>query len=293
MGACCAVIDLFDDGSLDPEVRDYAAKKERERKGTTIDPQELLEEAERVVNVRRTIHVSLTGKPAKYEVTECDPVGVAKLLDIKLNRQYDIDRKGTNPASNGQLWMLKKLGVEAPESLSKWGASKLISKLKKREANGVASLPPKPPTTFPPSKPATQNSSKGAFSMSNSIVQVPFYGDTLEAIKTEDGKILVHFKRVCESLGVHHTRQLTKLRQFEWCELVDVCTVAQDVRQRQLTMIDHESLPMWLATINVLLVRQSYRMKTGKYLPITSNIPVRKCKLARLSSPQELIEKER
>jgi hypothetical protein len=139
MGACCAVIDLFDDGSLDPEVRDYAAKKERERKGTTIDPQELLEEAERVVNVRRTIHVSLTGKPAKYEVTECDPVGVAKLLDIKLNRQYDIDRKGTNPASNGQLWMLKKLGVEAPESLSKWGASKLISKLKKREANGFAS----------------------------------------------------------------------------------------------------------------------------------------------------------
>jgi superfamily II DNA or RNA helicase len=135
----CLVVDLFDDGSLDPEVRDFAAKKERERKGKSLDPVELIEEAERVVKVRKTLHVSLSGKHAKYEVVECDPVGVGKLLDVKLNRKYDIDTQGRNPASQAQKWKLKSLGVEAAETMSKWGASKLISKLEKRKQGGFAS----------------------------------------------------------------------------------------------------------------------------------------------------------
>ncbi len=134
----CAVVDLFDDGSLDWEVRDYAVKKERERKGKSLDPVELIEEAENAIRIRRTLHVSLTGAREKYEAIECDPVGVGKILDIGLNRKYDIDKQGRNPASERQKWKLKSLGVDCPETMSKWGASKLITKLEKRKADGFA-----------------------------------------------------------------------------------------------------------------------------------------------------------
>jgi superfamily II DNA or RNA helicase len=134
----CAVVDLFDDGSLDWEVREYAAKKERERKGASLDPVELIEEAERVVRIRKTLHVSLTGAKEQYEAIETDPVGVSKIIDVKLNRKYDIDRQGRNPASDKQRWKLRQLGVDAPETMSKWGASKMISALEKRKSAGFA-----------------------------------------------------------------------------------------------------------------------------------------------------------
>ena len=134
----CAVVDLFDDGSLDIEVRDYAVKKSRERKGTVVDPVELIEEAERHVRIRKTLHVSLTGASEKYQAVEFDPIGVAKILDVKLNRKYDIDKQGRNPASSAQKWKLKQLGIDAPESMSKWGASKMISQLEKRKQGGFA-----------------------------------------------------------------------------------------------------------------------------------------------------------
>jgi superfamily II DNA or RNA helicase len=135
----CASVDLFDDGSLDADVRDEAARIERDRKGQTLDPEELIAEAEGIVKIRRTLHIHLTGKAAQYETVSYDPVGVAKILDINLNRKYDLDRQGRNPASDKQLGMLKHLGVDAPAGLSRWGASKLIDKLVKRRDMGFAS----------------------------------------------------------------------------------------------------------------------------------------------------------
>jgi type I site-specific restriction endonuclease len=146
----CAVVELFDDGSLDDETlavakqlaRAQAEQRARDRaaRPADTDPMDLIEQAEEIVRVRRTLHVSLSGRNPKYEVVETDPVGVTKLLDVSLNRKYDLDRKGTNPASSNQLSYLRRLGVDAPESLSKWGASKLIDKLAKREKAGLASI---------------------------------------------------------------------------------------------------------------------------------------------------------
>jgi superfamily II DNA or RNA helicase len=135
----CASVDLFDDGSLDADVRDEAVRRKRERKDQTLDPEELIAEAEQTVRIRRSLHIHLTGKSAQYEAITYDPVGVAKILDIHLNRKYDLDRRGNNPASGKQLGMLRSFGVEAPASLSKWGASKLIDKLVKRKQMGLAS----------------------------------------------------------------------------------------------------------------------------------------------------------
>lgn len=136
----CTAVSLFDDGSVDPEVMAVARELERASKAEDLDPTELLEEAERIHVARRRWKVQQGTKEAKtYSVMERDPIGVCKILDVKLNRKYDIDRRGTNPASQGQLNYLKVLGVKAPESLSKWGASKLINKLVKRKDTGLAS----------------------------------------------------------------------------------------------------------------------------------------------------------
>ena len=70
---------------------------------------------------------------------EHDPVGVAKLLDIKLNRKYDLDRNGANPASSAQLACSGASESKPPRDLSKWGASKMIKNLLKRKERGEAS----------------------------------------------------------------------------------------------------------------------------------------------------------
>lgn len=136
----CSTVDLFDDGSLDPDV--FATAKElAEERAVDIDPIDVIEEAERVERIRRKFQIRLTGNTAKYEAYEYDPIGLSKILGIKLSGKHDIDKRGINPASHAQLGMLKSLGVTAPESMSKWGASKLIGKLLKRRESGMASAP--------------------------------------------------------------------------------------------------------------------------------------------------------
>ena len=104
-----------------------------------VDPLQVIEEAEKIIRTRQRFQIRLTGKEEQYKSWEHDPVGVSKLLDIKLNRKYDLDTQGRNPASQAQLGKLRGLGVVGPENLSKWGASKMITKLVKRKENGDSS----------------------------------------------------------------------------------------------------------------------------------------------------------
>jgi len=99
----------------------------------------------------------------------------------------------------------------------------------------------------------------------NSRVKVPFYGDTIEAIKTEDSKVFVSLKRVCLSLGVDVNSQRQKLANCAWATTAIITAVAEDGKSRQLTMIDLESLPMWLVTINPGKVAPEIREKLVRY----------------------------
>lgn len=135
----CSVVSLFDDGSLDDEVVTVANEIVKASKGKEINSEEVIEEAEKIIRTRDRFMVRLTGKSAEFKTITYDPVGVSKVLDIKLNRKYDLDKKGVNPATGPQLRMLKSLGIEAPDGLSKWGASKMIDKLVKRKKQGLAS----------------------------------------------------------------------------------------------------------------------------------------------------------
>jgi superfamily II DNA or RNA helicase len=138
----CSTVDIFDDGSVDEEVFAIARSlaNSAAADGDDVDPLELIEEAERIIRTRRRFGIVLTGKEAAYAAVDYDPVGVAKLLDIKLNRKYDLDKRGDNPASQRQLSFLRGLGLTAPDGLSKWGASKMIDKIQKRKEQGLASV---------------------------------------------------------------------------------------------------------------------------------------------------------
>lgn len=134
---CCSV-SLFDDGSVDEDVFAECKRIASER-AVDIDPIEIIDEAERICSTRRKFQIKLTGKEATYAAWDHDPIGVGKILDITLNRKYDLDKTGSNPASAAQLGKLRSLGVFTPEGLSKWGASKMIGKLLKRQEQGLAS----------------------------------------------------------------------------------------------------------------------------------------------------------
>lgn len=141
------VVDLFDDGECNEDVMDEARAMERAarkqasdagREHDDIDPQEIIEKAEEVVRVRTRLNIRLTGKEAKYQAIDIDPMGVGKLLDFKFTKKSNMDTRGDNPATPKQLGMLKFLGIERPEGVSKFGAIKLIDKLMKRRESGLA-----------------------------------------------------------------------------------------------------------------------------------------------------------
>ena len=134
----CATVELFDDGSIDAEVLAVAAGIMRE--GRVREPERAIEEAEAVIRTRKTLAINLTGKTAQYAKYQFDPVGVGKILDITFRPKYDMDRRGDNPASDAQLGFLRGLGMQVPEGISKWGASKMLDKLQRRRSEGLAGV---------------------------------------------------------------------------------------------------------------------------------------------------------
>jgi hypothetical protein len=96
------------------------------------------------------------------------------------------------------------------------------------------------------------------------MVQVPFYGDVLEA--TEDsGKVLIHLRRACDNLGLSMEGQLKKLKSKPWATVNEMFTVAEDGKRRSVTMIDLDTLPGWLFSIDARKVKEHVREKLARY----------------------------
>lgn len=132
----CTTVDLFDDSELDDEVLEVAERLMKDATDTLKDPQKALDEAEEIVRERRKFKVRLTGKTPKYEKFLYDPVGVGSLVGVTIKQGWDYSPM--NPATVKQTEYLRKLGVDAPEGLSKQGAGKLIDKLSGRLKAGLA-----------------------------------------------------------------------------------------------------------------------------------------------------------
>jgi hypothetical protein len=90
---------------------------------------------------------------------------------------------------------------------------------------------------------------------------VPFRGQTLDALRDEDGKVWVSLLRICKLVGVAFTSQRAKLQSpgHEWAVMKMIFTTAADGKDRETLMIDLESLPLWLVTINSSKTRVALR----------------------------------
>jgi hypothetical protein len=101
--------------------------------------------------------------------------------------------------------------------------------------------------------------------MSVQLVKVPFYGDELDAVE-RNGVVLVSLRRLCDNLGTDFSAQLKKLRGKAWASVVEITTQMPGSDQnRELTMVDLETLPGWLFSIDARKVAEHVREKLARY----------------------------
>ncbi|NEG55431.1 phage antirepressor N-terminal domain-containing protein [Bifidobacterium platyrrhinorum] len=98
----------------------------------------------------------------------------------------------------------------------------------------------------------------------NTIQNIPFHGDTIEAI-AQNGTWFASLRRMCENLGVDYSRQLQKLKEKPWAVVDIMPTTGADGKTYQMTMIDRRTTTMWLAGINAGKVREDLRAKIEAY----------------------------
>lgn len=92
-----------------------------------------------------------------------------------------------------------------------------------------------------------------------------FHGDELDVLRDAD-RVWISVRRVCEALGVSLQGQLAKLREKPWASIKLILTqVPGDEQRRELAMLDLDSLPMWLATIEPGRVGEGVREKLVRY----------------------------
>lgn len=96
------------------------------------------------------------------------------------------------------------------------------------------------------------------------IVEVPFYGDVIEAIKNERG-VWVSLKRMCENVDVDYSGQAAKLKNKPWAVMEMISMTGSDGKTYRMLMLHIDSVPMWLATIDTFRVRADIRPKLVAY----------------------------
>lgn len=100
--------------------------------------------------------------------------------------------------------------------------------------------------------------------MNVELVYVPVPGaDDLLALQA-DGKAWVALKPMCDTLGIAYPTQLRKLQRRSWAGITQRVTPSAGGMQ-QTTVIDSETIPMWLATIDENRVSEEARPKLIAY----------------------------
>lgn len=91
--------------------------------------------------------------------------------------------------------------------------------------------------------------------------------DTLQVVIDENGVAHVVVARVCEALGVDTDTQRKKLQSIGWAvHRTSLRPVRDSLNREQVTLcIDLDSLPMWLATIDVSKARPEAQAKLQRF----------------------------
>jgi hypothetical protein len=98
----------------------------------------------------------------------------------------------------------------------------------------------------------------------NALVPFDFHGDALSCIE-QDGRLWVAVKPVCEALGIDNKGQQAKLSTKTWAVVEFISTTGADGKRYEMSCLDLDSLPMWLATIEPARVRAEVRAKLETY----------------------------
>ena len=86
--------------------------------------------------------------------------------------------------------------------------------------------------------------------MRGELIPVPVPGaDALMATQF-DGREWAALKPMCETLGISFPAQLRKLQGRSWAVVAQRAMTAADGKTYQTTVVDSETIPLWLATID-------------------------------------------
>jgi hypothetical protein len=96
------------------------------------------------------------------------------------------------------------------------------------------------------------------------ITTIRFDGDNLQTVR-EGERVWVVAKRVCEALGIEAHGQAEKLKEKAWACTQLICVHDTTGRLQETFCCDLDTLPMWLATIDVGRVRPEAREKLIAY----------------------------
>jgi hypothetical protein len=94
--------------------------------------------------------------------------------------------------------------------------------------------------------------------MSTEIARISLSAGAIETVLV-DGSPHVVFRPAVEAIGLAYSAQLRKLRDRTWANRVDIDTVAEDGRTRQMVAVDVRTFLMWLATVNENKVAEEVR----------------------------------
>lgn len=82
------------------------------------------------------------------------------------------------------------------------------------------------------------------------LVRIPVPGADDLLCGEFDGHRWAALRPMCDSLGINFAAQLRKLKARSWAVMCQMPITAADGKSYQTTVVDSESIPMWLATIH-------------------------------------------
>lgn len=92
--------------------------------------------------------------------------------------------------------------------------------------------------------------------------EVEFYGDTLAAVRGDDGRIYVNFTQVCEALGIDVRAQRRRLGDHDVLGASLTTGVLPTAGGPQTVyVIRVDMVPLWMSTLRVKAVREELREK--------------------------------
>ncbi len=96
------------------------------------------------------------------------------------------------------------------------------------------------------------------------VETVNFMGDALAVVR-EGEQVRAVLKPMCDALGLASNKQALKLEQSGWAALARTVSTGADGKSYEMLTLDLDSVPMWLATIQVSRVAKSMQPKLLQY----------------------------